>query len=348
MSAGPLPTIHEVARLAGVSVATVSKTLNRSGKVSEVLQERVNAAAQKLGYAPHASARSLRSGATRILGLLVADLTNPYFLRLVENIERLSSAAGYSVILCNSAEDPEREERHLAMLLSQRADGAIVIPTRRGWSGRLAALSSLPMPGILVDRRIEGLDLDSVTTDNLTLGRLAAEHLDDLGHRRVGVIMGSPEHQIARHRLDGFRTGFAERGVTLDERLIEKNNFSEMAGHAAALRLLSRSTRPTAIFATNNHLALGLLRAVGERGLSIPDELSVIAVDELPWAGLVRPGMTVVTQPSEAIAETTVSTLLRRISEGRSGMDEDDNERSIQLPPALVVRGSTAAIRKQP
>src|SRR6478609_4718789 len=203
MSGGPLPTIHEVARLAGVSVATVSKTLNRSGKVSEGLQERVTAAAQKLGYAPHASARSLRSGATRILGLLVADLANPYFLKLVENIERLSSAAGYSVILCNSAEDPEREERHLAMLLSQRADGAIVIPTRRGWSSRQAALTNLPMPGILVDRRVEGLDLDSVTTDNVALGRLAAEHLDDLGHRRVAVIMGSPEHQIARHRLDG-------------------------------------------------------------------------------------------------------------------------------------------------
>ncbi len=344
MSGGPLPTIHEVARLAGVSVATVSKTLNRSGKVSELLQERVNAAAQKLGYAPHASARSLRSGATRILGLLVADLANPYFLKLVESIERLSSAAGYSVILCNSAEDPEREERHLAMLLSQRADGAIVIPTRRGWSGRQAALTNLPMPGILVDRRVEGLDLDSVTTDNVALGRLAAEHLDDLGHRRVAVIMGSPEHQIARHRLDGFRSGFAARGVTLDERMIEKDNFSEAAGHDAALRLLARAERPTAVFATNNHLSLGLLRAITERGLSIPDDISVIAVDELPWAGLVRPGMTVVTQPSEAIAETTVSTLLSRISEGRSGHGEDD-AKAIQLQPALVVRGSTAAVR---
>ena len=345
MSGGPLPTIHEVARLAGVSVATVSKTLNRSGKVSEILQERVNAAAQKLGYAPHASARSLRSGASRILGLLVADLANPYFLKLVESIERLSSAAGYSVILCNSAEDPEREERHLAMLLSQRADGAIVIPTRRGWSGRQAALANLPMPGILVDRRIEGLDLDSVTTDNVALGRLAATHLGDLGHRRIAVIMGSPEHQIARHRLDGFRSGLAARGVTLDERLIAKDNFSEGSGHDAALRLFAQAQPPSAIFATNNHLALGLLRAITERGLSIPDDVSVIAVDELPWAGLVRPGMTVVTQPSEAIAETTVSTLLSRISDGRSGVGDDD-AKSIQLQPALVVRGSTAAIRK--
>lgn len=347
MSAGPLPTIREVARLAGVSVATVSKTLNRSGKVSDDLQQRVTVAAQALGYAPHASARSLRSGATRILGLLVADLANPYFLKLVETIERLSSAAGYSVILCNSAEDPEREERHLAMLLSQRADGAFIIPTRQSWSGRLAALSSLPVPGILVDRQIDGLDLDSVTTDNITLGRLAARHLDDLGHKRVAVIMGSQDHQIARHRLDGFRAGFAERGVTLDECLIEKNNFTEETGYSAALRLLSIAEPPTAVFATNNHLALGLLRAIGERDISVPDQLSVVAVDELPWAGLVRPGITVATQPSEAIAETAVSTLLRRIGEGRSDALEDAC-RSIQLQPALIVRGSTAPFRRQP
>jgi LacI family transcriptional regulator len=157
--------------------------------------------------------------------------------------------------------------------------------------------------------------------------------------------MGSPEHQIARHRLDGFRSGLAARGVTLDERLIAKDNFSEGSGHDAALRLFAQAQSPSAIFATNNHLALGLLRAITERGLSIPDDVSVIAVDELPWAGLVRPGMTVVTQPSEAIAETTVSTLLSRISDGRSGVGDDD-AKSIQLQPALVVRGSTAAIRK--
>lgn len=340
MSVAALPTIREVAKLAGVSVATVSKTLNRSGKVSDLLQERVTDAARALGYAPHASARSLRSGATRIIGLLVADLANPYFLKLVENIERLSSAAGYSVILCNSGEDPEREERHLSMLLSQRADGAIVIPTRRSWSGRIAALSGLPVPGILVDRKLEGLDLDSVTTDNVMLGRQAAEHLHALGHRRVGIVMGSPEHQIARHRLDGFRAGFAAAGLPLDEQLIERDNFNEEEGYVAARRLLDRPDRPTAVFATNNHLALGLLRAIGDRGLSIPADISVVAVDELPWAGLVRPGMTVVTQPSQSIAEMAVATLLERIAEGRAGSDAGKSQ-SIVLQPSLVIRGST-------
>jgi len=347
MGAGAMPTIREVARLAGVSVATVSKALNRSGNVSPLLQERVAAAANALGYAPHASARSLRSGATRTLGLLVADIANPYFLRLVESVERLASAAGYSVILCNSGEDPEREERNLRMLLSQRADGAILIPTRIGWNGRAAALSELPVPTILVDRKLDGLDLDSVTTDNIRVGELAGGHLLERGHRRVGVVMGSPEHQIARHRLDGFRRAFASKGISLDERLIEKNNFDEPAGHAAALRLLGDPDRPTALFATNNHLALGLLRAIADVGVKVPDELSAIAVDDLPWSGLMRPGMTVVTQPSEAIAQAAVSILLSKIRTGRDGTPPDPSS-ALVLEPSLVVRGAVALVGSQP
>lgn len=343
MAAGAMPTIREVARLAGVSVATVSKALNRSGKVSPTLQERVASAARTLGYAPHASARSLRSGATRTLGLLVADIANPYFLRLVESVERLASTAGYSVILCNSGEDPEREERNLRVLLSQRADGAILIPTRIGWSGRAAALSELPVPTILVDRRLDGLDVDSVTTNNIRVGELAGSHLLTRGHRRVGVIMGSPEHQIARHRLEGFRQAFASQGVSLDERLIEKNNFDVTAGHAAALRLLRSRDRPTAIFATNNHLALGLLRAIADEGLKVPDEISVIAVDQLPWSGLMRASLTVVTQPSEDIAEAAVSTLLSKIGRGND-RSRTNGKTMLVLEPTLVPGGSVAIV----
>lgn len=343
MNAGAMPTIREVARLAGVSVATVSKALNGSGKVSAALTERVASAARTLGYAPHASARSLRSGATRTLGLLVADITNPYFLRLVESVERLASAAGYSVILCNSGEEPAREERNLRMLISQRADGAILIPTRIGWRGRVAALSELPMRTILVDRKLEGLDLDSVTTDNIRVGELAATHLFDNGHRHIGIIMGSPEHQIARHRLDGFRQAFATRGISLDERMIEKNNFEEPGGYAAALRLLEHPRPPTAVFATNNHLSLGLLRAVSDKAIRVPEELSIIAVDELPWSGLMRPGLTVVTQPSDAIAEAAVSTLLRRIGNDRTGIPAEPRIDGV-LEPSIVVRRSVATL----
>jgi LacI family transcriptional regulator len=341
MSGAALPTIREVARLAGVSVATVSKALNDTGKVSETLRERVETAARTLGYAPHASARSLRSGATRILGLLVADITNPFFLKLVEHIEQLASAAGYSVILCNSSEDAEREERHLRMLLSQRVDGILLIPVRNSWRGRIGALARLPQPLVLVDRMLDGLETDSVTIDNRMAGYLAAEHLLRLGHRRVAIVMGSPEHPIARHRLDGFREALATGGIALDEQLIARNCFGEEAAYRAALALLDRADWPTAILATNNHLTLGLLRAVTDRALAIPDAVSVIAVDDLPFSAIMRPGLSVVMQPSAAIAEAAISGLLDRIG----GRGPEDGVRSVVLEPYLVVRGSTAAPR---
>ena len=347
MAAGPLPTIREVARLAGVSVATVSKALNGSGKVSAPLQERVNAAAQTLGYATHASARSLRGGATRVIGLLVADLSNPYLLKLVEHIEQLSSAADYSVILCNSAEDPKREERHMAMLRSQRADGAIIIPTRASWAGRTLALSSLPVPAVLVDGGLDGLELDSVETDNLTVGRLAAEHLYARGHRRVGVVMGPPGYRVGRHRLEGFRAFFAEHGVWVEDRFVRTNNYTEAAGHAAALDLLAQAERPTAVFATNNHMAFALLRAAADRGMVVPDDVSLIAVDDLPWANLIRPGVTVVVQPSAEIAQSAVGTLLERISQSKAGV-RDYEAKAMRLQPTLIVRGSTADVGGKP
>lgn len=334
-----LPTIREVARLAGVSVATVSKALNGTGFVSEELLARVVAAANQLGYAPHASARSLRSGASRILGLLVADITNPFFLTLVDALEKRASEACYSVILCNSAEDPERERRNLQLLLSQRADGMILVPTRDSWAGRIAALTRLPFPAILLDRRLDGLDFDSVTIDNRMAGALAAEHLHALGHRKVAVIMGSPEMAIARHRLDGFREAFARHGVFLEESFVEKMAFDEAAAFRAAQRLIARPDRPSAIIATNNHLALGMLRAVADAGLSVPRDLSVMAIDDLPWFDVIRPRVSVVVQPSEAMANRCMETLLERVRPANGRVLPVEQ---IVLEPSLLVRDSTA------
>ncbi len=334
-------TIKEVARLAGVSTATVSKALNSSGRVSDVLQARVAAAAQTLGYAPHASARSLRSGETRILGLLVADITNPYFLRLVESLEQIASAQGYSVLLCNSNEDAERERRNLGMLVSQRVDGIVLIPTRESWPNRVGSLAGLSAPVVLVDRPMEGLDADTVTIDNRMAGRLAAEHLLALGHRRVGVIMGSPEHTLARHRLDGFRQTLAANGIMLDDALVERNHFTEEAAFEGATRMLSRADRPTAVFATNNHMAFGLLGAVTELGMTVPRDIAIVAVDRLPWTGR-RSGIAAIVQPSADIARSAIGMLLQRIGE----RDEPVGGpvQSVVLQPHLEAGGSTLSI----
>lgn len=334
-----LPTIREVARLADVSVATVSKALNGTGFVSEELLARVVAAATQLGYAPHASARSLRSGASRILGLLVADITNPFFLTLVDALEKRASDAGYSVILCNSAEDPQRERRNLQLLLSQRADGMILVPTRDTWHGRVAALSRLPFPAVLLDRQLDGLDFDSVTIDNRMAGSLAAEHLYALGHHKVAVIMGSPDLSIARHRLEGFREAFAGHGVFIEDRLVEKMVFDDAGAFTAAQRLIAGPDRPTAIVATNNHLALGMLRAVANAGLVVPRDMSILAIDDLPWFDVIRPRVTVVVQPSDAIANRCMEILLERV---RSAAGLALPVEHIVLEPTILARDSTA------
>lgn len=340
MSGNGLPTIREVARLAGVSVATVSKSLNGNGNVSAELRARVSSAARQLGYAPHASARSLRSGASRTLGLLIADIANPFFLKLVEAIEQRASAQGYSVLLCNSGEDPAREQRNLRLLTEQRADGIILVPTREGWPGRVAELSRLKAPAILLDRLLDGLEIDSVTINNRLAGELAARHLLELGHRRVGVIMGSPDHQIARHRLEGFRDFFAAAGADLKPDCIAQYAFSESQAYEAAKHLLALPRRPTALFATNNHLAQGMLRGILEAELRIPDDISVITIDDLPWSGMLRPGLSVVMQPSEAIADAAIRILLARVTGGPE--ERAAAQEQVVFDPTLVRRGSTA------
>ncbi|MCY6381839.1 LacI family DNA-binding transcriptional regulator [Hoeflea prorocentri] len=346
MAASSSPTIKEVARLADVSVGTVSKVLNRTGSISEPVRKRVQDVAESLGYAPNSNARSLRSGTTRLLGLLVADLSNPFFLQLVEEIELLASNSGYSVLLYNSAEDPVRERRNIHVLSTQRVDGVLVIPTREPWQGRTAFLSNLPCPTVQVDRLVDGLDAPSVVIDNRLAGRLAAEHLADLGHNRIGVLSGKSDHAIARHRVEGIRSVFAERGVMLDETLIIRDLFAVDTAREATLRLMASAKPPTAIFSSNNHLTLGALQALSNIEAQIPQDISIIGVDELPWAGPLSGGLTAVVQPSEMIAKHAVDSILK---EAKSATRQERHpDAPVVLAPRLIVRNSTCAPRAEP
>ena len=340
MGSGPMPTIKEVARLAGVSASTVSKVLNGTGSISKPLRERVLEAAASLGYAPHPVARSLRSGSTRILGLLVADIANPFFLQLVETIEHKASQHGYSVLLCNSAEEPEREKRNLGMLVAQRVDGAFVIPTRTGWMGRVSALQSLPFPSVQVDRTLDGLECDAVVLENRLAGKLAADHLLDLGHRRIGILVGSLDHPLGRHRFEGVRSAFTERGLAFDDVYLRNNIQSDEDALLAADELLSMPTPPTAIYTTFSKLTFALLRTARMRGVHIPDQLSLVATDETPWGALIEGGVTTVVQPTEAIAEAAIKAVMANIESRRNG--QPHHASTTVLTPTLIVRGTTS------
>lgn len=340
MATAVMATIRDVAKLAGVSVATVSNALNLPGKVSPDIKERVLSAAEMLGYAPHAGAQRLRRSASNLIGLVIADIANPHFGALAEELELSASARGYSVVVCNSGEDLSREKRHLQTLLSHRVDGIVLAATGGDSNERVAMLSRMGAPLVMVDRTIAGLSFDTVTLDNRRAGALVADHLIRLGHRRIGVVSGAENVSTGRERQDGFRDALASAGVALDRSLVSDGGFRADRAQEAARHLLARADRPTAIFAANLMMALGVLGAVGEAGLICPRDISVAAIDDNPFATALHPGLTTVAQPIDAIAASAVDALLASIARP---LDEPWTATRVALEPKLIVRGTTGA-----
>jgi LacI family transcriptional regulator len=336
-------TIRDVAQLANVSVTTVSNAINNPDKVSPELLARVRSAIDKLGYSPHAAARSLRKRSSGLLGLIVGDITNPFFTELFEAIELAAAARGYSVILCNSNERAEREEVHLKMLRSQRIDGLILAPTGAVSMNRAALLAALEIPIVLVDRAMEGLGYDAVILNNHRAAYDATSHAIGCGHRRIALINGPKLVRTAADRLQGYREALLAAGLPFAPELVVEAGFREQLAYEAALELLRGEARPSAIFAANNLMTIGAMRAIAELGLSCPDDISIIGIDDLPWAEAVAPRLTVVAQPVRSMGETALDLLVQRISGGRLG-----DGTTVVLEPRLIERNSCAALAAAP
>jgi LacI family transcriptional regulator len=333
-----MATIRDVARLAGVSVTTVSNALNTPGRVSPTLSARVHAAVEKLGYAPHAAARSLRKRASSLIGMVVADITNPFFSELFEAVENAAAMRGYSMLLCNSGEAFAREEQHLAMLRAQRIDGLILAPTGAIAVNRASILASLDVPVVLVDRGMVELGYDAVVLDNRRAGELATAHLLAAGHRRIGLINGPEILRTAADRLQGYREKLLAAGIPFDPDLVLDGRYRETEAYAATLRLLTASNPPTALFATNNVMTIGVMRAIADAGLSCPRDISVVGIDDFPWAGAFTPRLTTVAQPVADMGREVLDMLIGRMTGARNGPGE-----TRVLSPSLILRESTTA-----
>jgi LacI family transcriptional regulator len=333
-----MPTIRDVARLAGVSTATVSATINKSAKVSDALQLRVLDAVRQLGYAPDGVARSLKKGRTQLVGLVIADVTNPFFAELVHVIGQAAQAAGYAVLLCNTDQEPEKEQLYLQLMRTHRADGVILTPTGEG-PGYAAGLGGLGLPLVLLDRSVAGVAADSVTLDNRAAGRLATRHLLELGHRRIAAITGPAHLSVAAERLAGFAEALAEQGLAPDPALVRHADFREQGGLEACLSVMAEPARPTALFVANNHMLIGVMRGLTQLGLACPADVSVAAIDDFPWANAFTPRLTTVRQPVREMGETALRLLLERL-----GGAAPSAPRPIVLAPSLVVRESCIAV----
>ncbi|MCC7274714.1 MAG: LacI family DNA-binding transcriptional regulator [Alphaproteobacteria bacterium] len=331
-------TIRDVARAAAVSTATVSATVNASAYVSPALQQRVWAAIERVGYQPDAVARSLRKGVTRMLGLLLADITNPFTTAVVHSMEATAHARGYTLMLCNSDEDAAKEETHLRLLRTHRADGVVLMPVGTGadYAARMARL--LRIPAVLVDRRIRDLALDLVTTDGAAGTRAAIAHILALGHRRIGIVTGPPGVSAGDERLAGYRAALDGQGIPFDPRLARSGDFRHGPAYAATRAILEGEDPPTALFACNNLMAIGMMRAIADLGLSCPGDLSVACFDDFEWATAFQPRLTTVAQPTDAIGATAVELLLDRLAGAAP-----DEPRQVVLAPRLIVRDSCAA-----
>lgn len=336
-----MATIKDVARVAGVSIATVSATLSGTPRVSEKLSKRVWEAIESTGYSPDGVARSLRLGRTRSIGLVVGDISNPFFTSLAKVVEARASEAGYLVILANSDEEPERELKLLRLLREQRVAGILLAPA--GYDeGYLSSLSKIAdVPVVLVDRHLPNTRFDSVLVDNVSAARMVTEYLLRLSHRRIAIVLGKQHLWTTEQRLRGYREALQAAGVAPDAAMELTADSRIESAYDAVQRLLSLPGSPSAIFAANNLMMLGAIEAVMDMGFRCPEQVSLAGIDDFPWSSAIRPQLTTVAQPIEELGNQAVVELLSRIAE-KSQNGQIASPRVVTLNPKLLIRDSCA------
>jgi LacI family transcriptional regulator len=330
-----MATIQDVARRAAVSIATVSRVLNGNTTVNPAMAERVRAAAEALQFRPSHAARALRTNRSAIIGLLISDIRNPFFTTLIRGVEDVAQRNGYSLILCNSDEDPRKERQYVAVLCAEQVAGAIVVPTRERQPA-MQLFREHHIPVVAVDRRLADRHVDAVLVDNVRGAREAVGHLIANGYRRIGLITGPTTTTTGRERLDGYRQALQAAGIPYDPALERCGSFTEDSGKLLASELLDLPSSVEALFVTNNLLTLGALEALFARALRVPDDVAVVCFDEMPWAALSTVSLTTVTQPVYDLGSTAATRLFQRLQNPGAFTRQE-----IVLAPTLRIRDSS-------
>lgn len=329
-------TIKHVAQRAGVAVSTVSRVLNQSGYVSPETASKVRAAVEELGFRPSLPARTLVSGETRTLALMLPDISNPFFPALARGVEDRAISRGYSVMLCNTDGDPEIEARYIRLLREKWVDG-MVMTGASGSASQVKQLLQNRIPVVVIDRAVRGAEVDLVGLDNIAGARLAVEHLARLGHRAIGLIAG-PKVSTSLDRAEGYRRALRAMGLPIRREWMVTGDFRFESGYEAMKGLLNARDRPAAIFASNDLMAIGAIRAAEEAGLRVPEDLAVVGFDDIMLATLVRPALSTIRQPAYEMGAAAVDLLLDRITGQR-----ESPPRTVAFEPELIVRQSCGA-----
>ncbi len=329
-----MATMKDIARLAGVSTSTVSHVINKSRFVSDEIAERVNNAAQQLNYAPSALARSLKMNRTKTIGMLVTTSTNPFFGEVVKGVERSCYHQGYNLILCNTEGDNQRMKASINTLLQKRVDGLLLMcSTLEG--ERLDVFDRYPdIPVVVMDWGPILFASDKIQDNSLQGGYMAAKYLIECGHREIGCITGPLIRHQAQMRYEGYKRALAEAGIAINPDWIVESDFECEGGYQAFEKLYQRGKLPSALFVSNDMMAMGVIQAASQRGLRVPDDLSLIGYDDVHIAKFMTPSLTTIHQPKYRLGKAAVDTLLYRLE------NPDTTAQVVQLEPTLVVRNS--------
>lgn len=341
-----MATIMDVAREAGVSRSTVSRVLNNRGEVDAETSQRVRAAIAKLDYFPNASARALAKQKTDTIGVMLADLSDPFYERMIKGIQQVADQHHYSVAFYNSRDDLTDHRNIVSSALrGNRVDGLLIVGSYIGDSDTVLHLISSGLPIALIERYTDHPSVPCVVCDNVGAAKIATKHLLNMGHTRIGCITGRLDFQSGIDRLMGFREALAEHSVSIDEELIIQGNFQNNCGYRAMLRLMEMSNPPTAVLASNDMMAIGAIRAASELGIGIPEDVAIMGFDDITFAAMIHPQLTTMRQPLFKMGSFAAEQLIHVINHGHSTTRNEGTIGAKEVLQAeLVVRKSCGSV----
>jgi LacI family transcriptional regulator len=330
-------TIKNIAVKLGISPSTVSRVLNgKSSKyrISEKTAALINKTAKELNYSPNLLARGLKLNKTETIGIIIPDIANSFFSRIADNVEKYARKKRYTVVICNSEEDTAVEKQSIEMLISRKIDGLVISPVGQEIN-HILELKKRKIPIVLIDRYFERNDIPYVTSENFKGAYNAVKYLIENGHKRIACIRGINNTLPIIERIRGYRAALNDAGIGVDESLIVGDNFSEQNGYIETKLLLKHPKRPTAILGLSNLISFGAMRALLEEGYTIPDKMSIITFDDLPYLNYLSTPMTAVQQKGGEIGDIATKMLIDQIES-----EAELNPRGVFLPTKLVIRNS--------
>lgn len=331
-------TIYDVAKEAGVSIATISNAINGKGKVSKKRREQILKIIEQLNYQPSVIASALMGKKTFTLGLLIPDISNPFFAEIARAIEDQAHHSGYSVIICSTDNKDERVERYISLLEQKSVDG-IIIGTGIENLDILLRLQTRSVPFVMIARETAALAVDTVVADDYIGGILAAQHLTELGHRQLAILCENLKVSSSRERIRGFKQGLMEMNIPFDDNNIVTCEYLVEEGRRGAYELLHRPEKPTAIFCCNDLLAIGAMQVAKQIGIKVPDDLSIVGFDDTILAGVTDPPLTTIAQPIERMGKQAFNLLIDNL------MNSESVKQRIVLRPELIIRHSTVQVK---